>query len=89
VARAVIKLPVGLAYPDGQRELECHGATVGELIEDCLAREPRLRPRVFREDGKLWVGIFLNNRNVRQMQAMETAVEDGDVLTLMPPIAGG
>ena len=89
MARAVIKLPVGLVYPEGQREMECQGATVGEVIEDCLTREPRLRPRVFREDGKLWVGIFLNNRNVRQMQGLETAVKDGDLLTLMPPIAGG
>jgi molybdopterin converting factor small subunit len=84
-----MRLPVGLVYPEGQREVECEGATVAEALEDVLQREPRLRPRVYKEDGKLFVGIFLNQQNVRMLQGMETVLSDGDELRIMPPIAGG
>ena len=89
MAKVRMRLPVGLVYPDGQKEVECEGATVGEALEDVLQREPRLRPRVYREDGKLFVGIFLNQQNVRMLQGMETALSDGDELRIMPPISGG
>jgi len=89
VASARIKLPVGLVGTDGPRELECNGATVGEALQDCVAKDPRLKPRIFREDGGVWVGIFVNGRNIRSIDGMETVLRDGDEIRLMPPIAGG
>jgi molybdopterin converting factor small subunit len=69
--------------------LECAGATVGEALADCLEKEPRLRSRIFREDGSLWVGVFLNGRNVRQKGGLDSPLADGDELRILPPIAGG
>jgi molybdopterin converting factor small subunit len=89
VARARIKLPVGLVGVDGPSVLECDGASVGEALQDCVAKDPRLKPRIFREDGGVWVGIFLNGRNIRSINGMETVLADGDEIRLMPPIAGG
>ena len=89
MARARIKLPVGLVGVDGPSELECGGATVGEALQDCVAKDPRLKPRIFREDGGVWVGIFVNGRNVRSINGMDTELADGDEIRLMPPIAGG
>jgi len=83
-----MRLPLGLTYPEGQKEIACEGATVGEALADVLRREPRLEPRVYK-DGKLFVGIFLNMQNVRMLQGMDTPISDGDELRLMPPIAGG
>ena len=89
MASARIRLPVGLVGTDGPRELECNGATVGEALQDCVAKDPRLKPRIFREDGGVWVGIFVNGRNIRSIDGMETVLRDGDEIRLMPPIAGG
>ena len=89
MARARIKLPVGLVGADGPRDLVCEGATVGAALADCVARDPRLKPRIFREDGSIWVGVFLNGRNVRSADGLDTALNDGDEIKLMPPIAGG
>jgi molybdopterin converting factor small subunit len=89
VAQARVKLPIGLVGTDGPKELVCEGRTVGEALQDCIAKEPRLRRRIFREDGGVWVGIFLNGRNIRQGDGMDTLLADGDELRLMPPIAGG
>jgi molybdopterin synthase sulfur carrier subunit len=89
VALARIKLPVGLVGADGPRELECDGVTVGEALQDCVAKDPRLKPRIFREGGGVWVGIFVNGRNIRSIDGMDTVLRDGDEIRLMPPIAGG
>ena len=89
MARAHIRLPVGLAGSDGRTRLECDGATVGEALAACIAQEPRLRSRVFREDGSLWVGVFLNGRNSRQSGGLEQPLADGDEIRIMPPIVGG
>jgi MoaD family protein len=89
MAKAVIRLPVGIAGPGGPTRLECEGATVREALADCVAREPRLKPRIFRDDGTVWVGVFVNGRNVRQGSGLETRLSDGDELRLLPPIAGG
>ena len=89
MAKVFVKLPVGLVGPGGPARLECEGATVGEALAACMAIEPRLRGRVFREDGSLWVGVFLNGRNIRQKDGLDSTLSDGDELRVLPPIAGG
>ena len=89
MAKVRRKLPLGLTYPDGQKEVECEGTTVGEALEDVLRLEPRLRQRMFKEDGRLFVGVFLNNQNTRMLQGMDTPLSDGDTLRIIPPISGG
>jgi MoaD family protein len=69
--------------------MECEGATVADALADCVAREPRLASRIFRDDGSVWVGIFVNGRNVRQGNGLETRLSDGDEIRLLPPIGGG
>ncbi len=69
--------------------MECEGRDVAEALADCVAREPRLRARIFREDGSVWVGVFVNGRNVRQGEGLATLLKDGDEIRLLPPIGGG
>ena len=89
MAKAVIRLPLGLSGAQGPTHLECEGTTVAEALADCVAREPRLRGRIFREDGSVWVGVFVNGRNIRQSGGLEAAVSEGDEIRLVPPIGGG
>ena len=89
MARVAVKLPLGLVGAEGPSELECESGTLRKALEDAVAREPRLKSRIFREDGDVWVGIFVNGRNMRQLDGMETVLADGDVIKLVPPISGG
>jgi sulfur-carrier protein len=88
VAKVRIRLPLGVTYPDPQRELEVEGATVAEAVKAAIAAEPRLESRIYK-DGKLFVGVFVNDRNMRALGGFEAPVADGDVIRVMPPIAGG
>jgi molybdopterin converting factor small subunit len=69
--------------------MECEGTDVREALADCVTREPRLKTRIFREDGSIWVGVFLNGRNIRQAGGLDSPLSDGDQIRLLPPIAGG
>jgi molybdopterin synthase sulfur carrier subunit len=89
MAHVFMKLPVGLTGASQPSRLECDGATVGEALADCVEKVPRLHTRVFREDGSLWVGVFLNGRNIRQIGGLQTPLSEGDELRVLPPIAGG
>ncbi len=89
MAKALMRLPVGLADGAGAAGLECEGHTVAEALADCVARDPRLKSRIFRADGDIWVGVFVNGRNVRQGQGLDTPLAEGDEIRLLPPIGGG
>ncbi len=84
-----VRLPVGMTTADGRKEVECHGVTVREVIDEAVAAEPRMRSRIFREDGRMFAGVFLNGRNVNAYDGMDTAVGEGDKLSVLPPMSGG
>lgn len=89
MARVSVRLPVGMTTADGRRDVECDAATVGEALAQAVAAEPRLRPRIFRDDGRMWAGVFLNGRNINAREGVDTALEDGDTVKVVPPISGG
>lgn len=91
VATVLLKMPLALVGKDAPERLELHGATVGEVLHDCVARQPRLEDRIFRADGNVWVGVLVNGRNVFSSgcAGLDEPVSDGDEIRLMPPVAGG
>ncbi len=89
MAAVSVKLPVGMTTEDGRRDVECDAVTVREALEHAIAVEPRLRPRIFRDDGRVWAGVFLNGRNINAREGLDTALDDGDAMKVVPPISGG
>ncbi len=74
---------------EGHTQIKCDGTTVREVIEQAIALEPRMRPRIFRDDGRMYVGVFLNGRNINAFAGLDTPISQGDELRVMPLIAGG
>ena len=89
MAKAYVKLPVGMTTAGGEREIACEATTVAQALDLAIAAEPRLKPRVFREDGRMWAGVFLNARNINALGGLDAPLKDGDVLSVVPPISGG
>jgi molybdopterin converting factor small subunit len=88
----MIKIPTPLrTYTNGDKEARVPGRTVGEVLDNFTAEYPELRPHLFNGHGELraFVNLFLNEENIRDLQGIETALQEDDRLMLIPSVAGG
>lgn len=82
--------PVLRENTGGSRTVEVAGSTVTEALEDLFAQHPTLRERVT-EDGRLssFINVYVNDRDVRYLDGLATAVGSDDTIILLPAMAGG
>ena len=88
---ARIKIPTPLrAYTAGQAIVDVTGGTVGDVLNDLTARHPELRQHIYEGDKlRSFVNVFIGEEDTRFRDGMNTPVEDGDELRIIPSIAGG
>jgi molybdopterin converting factor small subunit len=89
---AKIKIPPVLrASVGGEREVEASGEDVGGVLRDLAGQHPELQSQLFGADGNLnrYVNVYLNDEDVRVLGGLDTKVGDGDVLNILPAMAGG
>lgn len=86
-----IKIPTPLrAYTGGESTVAVTGATVGEALNDLAARYPEIKAHIFNGDSlRTFVNVFVGDEDVRFLDGLETTIEDGDSLRIIPSIAGG
>ena len=87
-----VLLPVALRHLTGNRdEVELSGDSVGEVIDGLVRRFPELKPHLLNEEGQVrnFVNVYVNDEDVRYLQEGRTPVKEGDVLSIVPSIAGG
>jgi len=87
-----IKLPTVLrAHADGQATVEVGGATVGEVFANLVEEYPGLRGNLLDEHGGLhkFVNVYKDDDDIRYLDGLDTKVSDGDVLSILPAVAGG
>lgn len=80
-------------FANGERQIRIddEAPNVRTALERLWARHLGLRDRVINERGQLrqHVNIFLNNENVRRLDSLDTAIKDGDEITILPSVSGG
>jgi|FLYL01.1.fsa_nt_gi molybdopterin synthase sulfur carrier subunit len=89
---ATVRIPTPLRRLVGDRRtVEAHGTTVGELVEDLERRFPGVKARLVDGDGRIhsFVTIFVNDRDVRLLQGLQTPVPDDAEVSIIPAMAGG
>ena len=74
----------------GQTEVAVAGATVQAALDDLVRQYPALGPKLF-ADGRLrpYINVFVNDEDIRYLDEMQTAVADGQVVAIIPAVAGG
>jgi len=75
----------------GLTEVEATGSSIREIIENLDASYPGMKERLFRgdEEPSRFVGIFVDGRDIRLLEGLETAVREDAVVTILPLAAGG
>jgi MoaD family protein len=87
-----VKIPTILrTYTDGAKSVEAKGDTLAALIDNLDGSHPGLKGRLITDDGGLhrFVNIYVNDEDVRFTGSLETELKDGDVVTVLPAVAGG
>ena len=74
----------------GAREVPVEGGTVRELLDDLMGRFPGLRPQLV-ENGDIasFVNVYVEGEDVRTLHGLDTPVEHGETVILLPAMAGG
>ena len=74
----------------GERQVTASGGTVRELLDDLIARFPGLRTQLVEDDDIApFVNVYVEGEDVRTLEGLETPVEDGATVILLPAMAGG
>ncbi len=87
-----VKIPTILrTYTDGAKTVPAHGTTLQALIDDLDAQHAGIKGRLITEDGSLhrFVNVYVNDEDVRFTGSLNTALSDGDAVTILPAVAGG
>jgi molybdopterin synthase sulfur carrier subunit len=87
-----VKIPTIMRrHTEGQAVLTEEGGTVRDVLQKLEARFPGLTKNVVTDDGDLhrFVNVYVNDEDVRYLGSLETEVKDGDVLSILPAVAGG
>jgi adenylyltransferase/sulfurtransferase len=87
-----VSIPTPLrSFTSGQDTIQLSGHTVGEVLDGLLAAHTGLKRHLLQDDGRLrnFVNLYLNETDIRHLSSTATPVHSGDVLTIVPSIAGG
>src|SRR2546422_11278244 len=87
-----VKLPTILRkFAGDEARVTAEGATLGEVLKDLESRYPGVTKNVLADGGGLhrFINVYVNDEDVRYLGSLETAVADGDVVSILPAVAGG
>jgi MoaD family protein len=86
-----VRIPTILrSYTGGEKAVTGEGATLAELIENLEANHPGIKERLV--DGaelRRFVNVYVNDEDVRFTGSLETKLDDGDEVVVLPAVAGG
>ena len=78
-------------YTGGNQTESVQSGTLRDVIEELGTRYPGFREQVLTEQGELhrFINVYVNDEDARYLEKLETKVDEGDVISLLPSVAGG
>lgn len=89
---ATIIIPTPLRkFTDNKAKIVTNGGTVYEALSELGTLHPELGKHLFQQCGKLqnFLKIYLGESDINALEKEETKVENEDVISIIPAIAGG
>ncbi|HEV2356329.1 MAG TPA: MoaD/ThiS family protein [bacterium] len=87
-----VRIPTPLRQlTNGERLVEVGGGDLAQAIDELDRRFPGIRARLLDERGDVlrFVNIFVNERDIRFLGGLETPLDDGAEVSIVPAMAGG
>ena len=89
---ATVRIPTQLrTLTGGAGEVKVDGSTVGEVLKALDAAHPGFGERIFDDNGKVrrFVNVFIADEDIRFLSGLDTAVAEGQTVSIVPAVAGG
>jgi molybdopterin synthase sulfur carrier subunit len=90
--RITVRIPTPLRKLTNNEELvEVSASNVSGAITQLQSRYPGIKERLLDENGSVrrFVNVYVNEEDIRFLQNQQTALKDGDEISIIPAIAGG
>ena len=77
-------------HTDNQAVVEASGGTIKALLDNLGQKYPAISGRLL-ENGQVrrFINLYLNDEDIRYLDNLDTAVKDGDEVSISPAVAGG
>jgi MoaD family protein len=87
-----VRIPTQLrSLTGGASEASVEGSTVAEVLKALDAAHPGFAERIFDDGGGLrrFVNVFVAEEDIRFLQNLDTPITAGQVVSIVPAVAGG
>ena len=87
-----VRLPTQLRpLAGGATSVTVPKGTVGEVFAELAVRYPGISEQLVDESGVLrkFVNVYRNDDDIRYLDQLDTKLTDGDVVSILPAVAGG
>ena len=87
-----VRVPTPLRkFTQGVDEVNAQGTNIRSIVEELAKNYPGIKERICDETGKVrrFVNVYVNGDDIRFLQNLETALKEGDSISIVPAIAGG
>ncbi len=87
-----VRVPTPLRkFTEGSDEVAANGDTIMAMFDDLEQNHPGIKERIMDETGKVrrFVNVYVNGDDIRFLKNVDTALKDGDSISIVPAIAGG
>ena len=78
-------------FTKDEAAVECDGSSIAELMDTLEAKFPGIKKRLCDDNGELrrFVNFYVNSEDIRFLDNKDTALKDGDEVSIVPAVAGG
>jgi molybdopterin converting factor small subunit len=87
-----VAIPTALRqYAGGNASVKVEAGSAGSVLAALVELHPNLGKQLYNDQGQLrsFVNIYVGDEDIRYLQGVETAVPDGETVSIIPAIAGG
>lgn len=87
-----VLIPTALQkFTNDQATIECNGSNVAELLNALEQSCPGIKDRLCDDQGKprRFLNFYVNSEDIRFLEGTDTALQDGDEVSIVPAVAGG
>ena len=90
--RSTVRIPAPLrSFTGGAAEVAVEGDTVAALLRSLTEAHSELKLQILNDQGEVrnFVNIFVDDKNIRSLDGLESTVAEGATIHIVPAVAGG